>query len=208
MRHLELERPVVVSPSIPEVISAVGRILPSVRAREYYFMIANRLVKGRPQEVSSSLVEDHFREMEVALGREPDPTALAAIRFHVNYHHRQLEIADVERVQWYYEPTPNHISGLLTNNGQERGLLRVAQTYLIQAGRQENILPWKEQAILGILKSYHEGRNLPEVILSERPFGRRPDGNIYILDGVHRLLALAVDFIQTGRLKPQTAYVA
>lgn len=208
MRHLELERLVLAKPSVSEVISTVGRILPSIRTREYYFTIANRLVKGRSSEMSSSLVEDHFREIEAVSDREPDPTALAAIRFHMKYHHRLLQPTDVERIQWYYEPTPNHISGLLTNNGQERRLIQVAQTYLIRAGRQENILPWKEQAILGILKSYHGGINLPEVILSERPFGRRPDGNIYILDGVHRLLALAVDFIQTGRLKAQAAYVA
>lgn len=208
MRHLELERPVLANPSIPEAILTVGRMLPSIRIREYYFIMFSRLSKGIESEVSSSTVENRFREIEAALGREPDPTALAAIRFHAKYYHQALQFTDMQRIQWYYEPTPNHISEALTNNGRERALFLVARAYLSGISRNNSVLPWKEQEFQEILRRYHAGNVLPEVILSERPFGKRPDGNIYILDGVHRLLALAVDFIQTGQLKPQTAYVA
>lgn len=189
--------------SIPNrhFLDAVGRYLPSQRLREAYF----RSLPSEGKTRSSADIEVFYTNLENQRGVNPNSTAIAAIRYHKVFVSTALTLSDLNSIQWYYEPDPKHISAILTDKGRDRTLESVAAKYLTCFF---DVKPWKEKDMLEILEEYRKGSMLPPLILTPRPFGRRPDGHLHIIDGVHRLLAHTIHRVESGITLPQNAFIA
>lgn len=186
----------------------IGRMLPSAQAREWYAQFTNRLLYTKEQSISSADVKRFFISLEEKNGRMVDAETIEAIKFHKQFFRHELTTADLQRIEWYFQPNQNHISHYLTNGGRDKSLLNVAYNFLHGHFQEETIQGWKETDVNQIIDEYQQNRSLPPVILSERPKGMRPTGKLHIIDGVHRLLGLTVCMLNTERLPHQQAFIA
>lgn len=195
-------------PKRPRQLFALGKNVPFQVLRERYFEVYNKLSSERVS-VPSRDVLDFFVKLETSLGRTPDSATQEAIRFHTIFSRHLLATGDMGRIVWYFDPDPNHISYLLTNGGRDRNLLDVANNYINGNNfPSDKTLPWRENDLESMLAKFRAGESFPPVILSERPRGMRPDGDLHIIDGVHRLLAIAIHSIESGEMVSQRAFIA
>ncbi|MBI2022757.1 hypothetical protein HYS97_02830 [Candidatus Daviesbacteria bacterium] len=186
-------------------LDRLGSLIPHPALREAYFVLLG--AAGKPTR--STEVERHYLALEQDLGVKPNQETIDAIRFHRGYCERTLGFGDIARILWYVDPNdPRHISRVLTNNGATPQLLLVAEKFISLKPEDLVINSWKYSSVMAILDELRQGKSMPAVILSRRPKGMRPDGNMHIIDGVHRLLASSVHYLESGRLSPQEAFIA
>jgi len=184
----------------------VTKVLPTQQLRERYSDLTHRLTGEKP--VTSSQVRDFYTNLERQNETDPDPAALEAIEFHRSFYDINLNPQDLARIECYSDLSPNHPSYYLTDGGKDKSLLHVAKRF-IENDVPNNMEPWKLENVRDMIKQLKAGQSFPAIILSERPKGMRPDGKIHVIDGVHRLLALAVHQLQNpDSSMSQSAYIA
>lgn len=146
------------------------------------------------QKLAPSEVVDKYKAID---GPNSRPDVIKMIQHYPDWQTEQWSVSRIGSLDWYLSEDPKHISQLLTDRGLHRTVHQVAGKY--EGLRKQQQLPESDDTtkIESIIASLAAQTSIPPLIVIPKDrYPNSPESSF--IDGVHRSLALYVNFLRTG----------